>query len=279
MRAIESVLAVGLLGAAWSGAMATAAEPSAAPWRHVELRRFPAAEANQGVAVDELHFYAITNQAIGKYRKDDGGRVAGWKGPKDGPLHHLNAGMIRQGRLYAAHSNFPAVPMVSSVEVWDTATMQHVDSHSLGIDVGSLTWIDYRNEHWYACFAQYAKDQPRTGRDPAWTEVVEFDPQWRRTAGWVFPAGLIAKFGGASCSGGAFGPRGLLFATGHDAPELYVLAFPQAGSVLQWQATIPISAEGQAFGWDPVRPNTLYSISRRTREVIVSQVVEEPVSR
>ncbi|MCB1078466.1 MAG: hypothetical protein KDM64_11630, partial [Verrucomicrobiae bacterium] len=30
-------------------------------WHHAEWRRFPAAEANQGVAVDAECFYAITN--------------------------------------------------------------------------------------------------------------------------------------------------------------------------------------------------------------------------
>ena len=48
---------------------ATAAVPDAGNWRHEELRRFKAAEANQGVAV-----YAIDNHALGKYRKDTGAR-------------------------------------------------------------------------------------------------------------------------------------------------------------------------------------------------------------
>ena len=41
-------------------------------------KRFKADEAHQGVAVDAEHFYAITNAAIGKYRKDTGERVGGW---------------------------------------------------------------------------------------------------------------------------------------------------------------------------------------------------------
>ncbi len=48
---------------------APAAVPDAGNWRHEELRRFKAAEANQGVAV-----YAIDNHALGKYRKDTGAR-------------------------------------------------------------------------------------------------------------------------------------------------------------------------------------------------------------
>ncbi len=247
-------------------------DPGPAGWQHTELRRFPAAEAKQGVAVDAEFFYAISNQALGKYRKSDGARVGGWKQEKGGPLIHMNSGIVREGRLYCAHSNFPNIPMTSSIEIWETATMKHVDSHSLGIDAGSLTWLDFRGSERLACFAHYSKDRPRTGRDPSWTEVVRFDAEWRRTGGWIFPEGVVEKFGGASSSGGAFGPGGFLFITGHDAPALYVLALPEAGSAFRWVATIPISAEGQAFAWDPDGSGTLYSISRRTSEVIVSRV-------
>ena len=85
---------------------------------------------------------------------------------------------------------------------------------------------------------------------------------------------MLAHIGarGYSLSGGAFGPRGLLYASGHDHPELYELDFPAAGGVLKWIATIPISAEGQAFAWDPVEPGILYNVGRKTREVIVGRV-------
>src|SRR5438105_5220522 len=76
----------------------------AGEWKHEELRRFKADEANQGVAVDEQHFYAITNHAIGKYRKDTGARVASWDGGAGGKIKHLNAGVVLEGKLYCAHS-------------------------------------------------------------------------------------------------------------------------------------------------------------------------------
>jgi hypothetical protein len=59
------------------------------------------------VAVDDEHVYAITNAAIGKYRKDTGERVGGWKESADGHIKHLNAGLILDGRLWCAHSNYP----------------------------------------------------------------------------------------------------------------------------------------------------------------------------
>ena len=284
-----------------------AAIPGAGLWRHEELRRFKAAEANQGVAVDAEFFYVIDNHALGKYRKDSGARVGGWDGGKAGRLQHLNAGVVIADRLYCAHSNFPKLPAESSVEIWDTATMQPAGQQRFVQPPGSLTWAVPRGGEWFACFAHY-----RPLGDPARAQVVKFDAQWQRLASWSFPADLIQRFAGNSASGGGFGPGGALFVTGHDARELYVLGFgsstfqcrvPGAGAedstlecratampedstlecratkaVLAWQATIPISAEGQAFAWDPVETNLLYSISRPRREVIVSRITRGPAT-
>ena len=35
---------------------------------------------------------------------------------------------------------------------------------------------------------------------------------------------------------------------------------------------IPITAEGQAFGWDPKEKGVLYTVGRKVREVIVGRV-------
>src|SRR5687767_2270660 len=78
-----------------------------------EIHRFAAPEARQGIAADERFLYAIDNRAIGKYAKDTGARVAGWQGPADGPIQHLNAGIVRDGLLYATSSNYPELPMIS----------------------------------------------------------------------------------------------------------------------------------------------------------------------
>lgn len=276
------LLLSGLFSASVSGAEKVPLDPPKPPvvplsstWELREIRRFKAEEASQGVAVDAGFIYVIGNSEIGRYRKDTLEKTGTWNQPKGGPIIHLNAGIVKDGRLYCAHSNFPGIPMTSSVEVWDTATMQHVDSHSLGIDMGSLTWIEPGPEGWLACFAHYSKDKPRTGRDPAWTEIVQFDAQWRRTGGWVFPETLTAHFGGSSCSGGATGPEGYLYVSGHTWRELYVMQFPEAGSVMRWLDTLTMSAEGQAFNWDPAQPDLHYGIIKRTREVVISRRVQK----
>ena len=248
------------------------------------MRRFPAPEARQAVAADRDFIYAINNFTLAKHRKATGERVAMWEGREGGPIIHMNAGVVHEGRLYCAHSNYPAVPMLSSVEIFDTTTLKHVGSHSFGRADGSLTWIDRRDRSaslksgsagaWIACFVHYGKRGGEPGRGPEWTQIVEFDDQWRRLRGWALPPDLVAHIGarGYSVSGGAFGPRGLLYATGHDHPELYVLDFPRSGSALRWVATVRISAEGQAFGWDPVEEGVLYNVGRRSREVIVGRI-------
>ena len=50
--------------------------------------------------------------------------------------------------------------------------------------------------------------------------------------------------------------------------------FPKAGSELKWIATIPMPAEGQAFCFDPTQSDSLYSVLKRSKEVIVGRVTE-----
>jgi hypothetical protein len=263
-------LIISLLCFFLTGAM-FAVEPNE-DWTCREIRRFPAVEAKQGVAVDGEFFYAITNRQIGKYQKSDGKRVGGWKDAKGGEFIHLNSGFVRDGMLVGSHSNFPGVPMFSSVEIFDTKTMRPVSSHSLGIGPGSLTWIAERDGLRYACFANYAGATGTPGRDPAYTQVVCYDGQWRAVGGFGFPKELVKLFNNSSSSCGAFGPGGFLYITGHDARELYVLDFPKAGSTFRWLATIPIPMPGQAFAWDPSDEKILYGIDRKSKEVIVVEI-------
>ena len=120
--------------------------------RAVEVRRIPAPEANQAVAADKNHLYAIDNHAIGKYDKRTGQRVARWECERGKPLIHLDSGVVYDGVLWCTHSNFPRVPMTSSIETWETATLEHSSSYSFGIRGGSATWMDLRDD--YRCRAR-----------------------------------------------------------------------------------------------------------------------------
>ncbi len=239
-----------------------------------ELRRFKAAEARQAVAVDANHFYAIDNRAIGKYDKRTGERVGGYLEPDGGGIHHLNSGIVLDGQLYCANSNYPGVPMLSSIEIFDTETLEHVGSHSFGMLSGSATWIDRRDGLWWVGFGNYEGRGGIPGRGTGWTEIALYDDQWRRVGGYGFPAKAIEYFGTRSNSGTTFGPDGLLYATGHDEAELYVLRIPRAGAALEFVEVLSVAAEGQGIAWDPSDPRVLYTILRNTREVVVSRLAD-----
>jgi hypothetical protein len=232
------------------------------------LRRFPAAEALQGVAADADYFYAIVNTAIGKYDRLTGERVGGWIGPRRGLIGHLNSCFEESGRLWCANSNHPEVPMASSVEIFDTATMEHDASHSLGLmDEGSLTWFQRLGDGWIAGFAHYDDETGEPFKSNAYAGVHTFDATWRRTGGWRLPPELVERMSPQAASGGAIGSDGLLYVFGHHEPELYVLARPAMGPTLVHIATIALEAEGQAFAFDPTQGDVIWTISRPSREV------------
>jgi hypothetical protein len=237
-----------------------------------ELLRFNAKEARQGVAVDENFIYVIGSREIGKYDKFTGNFITSWNENENGPIIHLDSGVIIDGKLYCAHSNYPGIPMTSSVEIWDAETLQHIGSHSFGIRWGSCTWVDYSNGFWWAAFAHYDKWKSETGKGSEWTTVVKFDEEWHYLNAWVFPDEVIEKFRPMSNSGGSWGPDGHLYCTGHDRAELYALQIPTSGTELELIDTIPIDNTGQGIAWDRSEAGTIYSISKKDRQVRVFQL-------
>lgn len=263
---------------AWLASLPAAPKPELTKHGLVatELRRWQPRGANQGVAVDERHFYGIGNFVVGKYDKRTGERVGEWVGLRGGPIVHLNSGVVQDGLLVLAHSNFPQLPMASSVEYFDPVTVRPVRSVSLGIRHGSLTWAERRDGAWWACFAHYNDTGGTPGRDQRWTLVGRFDDRWQMLESWLFPPQVIATWGKSSCSGGSWGDDGLLYVTGHDAKELYVLRPPRQGVTLEYVTAIDVPFEGQGWAWDRSEGRTIYGITRRTREVVVARIPELP---
>lgn len=234
-------------------------------------------DANQGVAVDENFFYAIDNARISKHDKGTGERVAQWDGEEQGIVLHLDSGVVVDGLLYASHSNYPDWPMTSSVEVWDTETMEHVDSYSFGIQIGSFTWLDRYDGFWWGTFANYNRVQD--GAQSAYgftynTALVKMDDDFQIIEQWAYPPDLLENFEIMSNSGGSWGADGLLYLSGHDFPRIYVVQIPEAGSLLNWVATITVpSTEGQGIAWDrSAEEPTIYGIYRPDRQVIVTRM-------
>ena len=253
-----------------------------------QIGEFTVPEANQGVGVDARHFYAVDNYVIGKYDKKTGKLLKKWQGAKSGPIVHLDSAMLMDGKLYAAHSNYPDWPMTSSLEIFDAENMEHIGSHSFGIQWGSLTWVDWHDSHWWMTFANYDR-LFGPGKTPyghkANTVMVKFTKDFRPLQSWTLPKAILDRFEDMSNSGGSWGPDGYLYLTGHDPAELYRMRLPKAGSVLELVDVIPMNIRGQGIAWDRSQPGILYGIIRATvkeralggnHKVTVFRLVEKP---
>ena len=257
------------LSGALLGAFLAAASLSidAAP-RLEQVAEFAIAEANQGVGIDKDHFYAVNNREIAKVDRKTGKLVKKWEGPKDGPVIHLDSALVMDGKIYAAHSNWPFWPMTSSLEIFDAATMEHVGTHSFGIRYGSLTWVDWHDGHWWMGFANYDRligpNKTPYGHKVN-TVVVKMTKDFQTVQMWTLPKVLLDKFEEMSNSGGSWGPDGFLYLTGHDPAELYRVRFPKAGSILELADVIPMNIRGQGVAWDRANPGTIAGIIRATK--------------
>jgi hypothetical protein len=225
------------------------------------VRRLPAPEARQGVAVGEHDLYAIANYRIARYDKRTGEKRASWEGDKL-RYPHLNSCAVIGRDLVCALSNFPAVPQWSSVEFFDPVTLAHRRTVSLGQGIGSLTWVDRHDGAWWVMFANYDGKGAEPGRDHRHTLLVRFDDEWRRTQSWALPPSILERIAPMSISGGGWGPDGRLYLTGHDRPEMYAVTLPAGGAILDHVGTIPIEAAGQAIDWDEAQSGMLYGIDR-----------------
>lgn len=237
--------------------------------------RMPAEEARQGAASDGTHVYAIDNDRIGKYRIATGKRIARWQGNRR-LFPHMNSCTVVGRELVCAASNYPAVPQTSAVEFFDTAKLAHLRTVRLGMGPGSLTALDRHGGKWWAVYANYDGKGGVPGRDHRSTLLVRYDGAFRQEAAWTFPPAVLERFAPYSCSGLAWGPDGRLYATGHDRPEVYVLALPRAGSALELVETLPVAFGGQAIDWDPKRRGRLWAIDRASATMIASEIALSP---
>lgn len=255
-----------------AGAGTAEGTAAAAARRFTEVARLRSPLARQGVAVDAAHVYPVTDRGIAKLDKHTGAEVARWSGAADGPIIHLDSGTVHEGRLYCAHSNYPADPMTSSLEVWDAGSLEHVATRSFGIAWGSLTWVDRHDGAWWAVFANYSRvfgASPLPYGHTHRTTLVRFDDRWQPGEAWVFPPAVLRRAEPMSVSGGSWGPDGRLWCTGHDHPEVYALRLPRMGSVLVLEETLPIPGEGQGIAWDrSAAAPSLWCISRPRSEAI-----------
>lgn len=262
-------------------ALPAAARAQAGP-RFEAVARFTTPAARQGVCADAGFVYVVDDRQIVKFAKDGFREVARFDSPREGPIIHMNSLSLHEGRVYAAHSNYPEDPMLSSVEMFDTATLRPAGSHSFGLQLGQLTTFEWHEGAWWAVWANYSRVFGRNQRpygNTHWTHITRLAPDMRQTAGWSFPSDVLTRAEPMSISGASWGPGlpghpgPLLWCTGHDHKEVYALRLPRQGMRLERLATLPVEAEGQAIAWDKADPTLLWMIVRSRREVVAMRLI------
>ncbi len=223
----------------------------------------------QAVATDKENIFAIGSNTIIKFSKQRFKKLNKWAEASNGPITHLNSGVVINGKLYCAHSNFPKKPMLSSIEIFDSKTLKHIGTHSFGFADGSATWIDWKGGYWWVAFANYGGKHSSEGRDNKWTKLVKYTKDWKQVESWAYPQEILNLFGLYSNSGGCWNQKGELYITGHDRKEIYVMSLPESGSTLRHLRTIETINAGQGFSIEKVNEKeVLYGISKEEKAII-----------
>jgi glycerophosphoryl diester phosphodiesterase len=225
----------------------------------VLARSLPAAEARQAAAADTRFVYAVDNAAVAKYDRATGERLAA----SHGKATHLNSAFLRDGRVYCAHSNFPAKPAMSEILVLDPVTMALEVFKGFGEDRGSLTWAVYHDHHWWCTFAHYGEANYQT-------VLVKLDDEWNERGLWSYPSEVVKDLGQASISGGIW-QGGRLLATGHDRRVIYRLRLPARGDVLELVDVLASPFPGQGIAADPATGG-LVGIDRAKKRIVFAEL-------
>lgn len=230
---------------------------------YVEKSQLATRHATQAAAVDETHVYAVSSTAIAKLDRATGAELA----VSSGKASHLNSAILIEGKVYAAHSNFPLRPEQGDIRVLDPETMQLGIYHRFDDPPGSLTWALRKGKKWWCHFARYGKDNGKS-------LLVRFDEEWRETGRWDYPAELVKDWGSMSLSG-AIWQGDLLLATGHDHKRIYRLKLPEKGTTMAWVDTLDSPIPGQGIAADP-KTGGLVGIDRARKSVIFATLEKVP---
>jgi len=215
------------------------------------LREYDAPLARQGVTVDAISFFAISDTAVARHARRGGREIARWQSVGRAGVAHLGGCVVTGlGELVCANSNFPARPTAGSIEWFDPATLAPKRSRSLGPTDGVLVWIDELADGWLAGFAHSTGPGDASGRDARHTRIVRYDRYWIEQDAWLLPEPVYTRLGPRGLTGGSVGPEGLLYVGGDATGELHALARPAQGPILVHVASVGSIEADRAFAWD-----------------------------
>lgn len=251
MHALILVLLIAVTPEATSSSL-----PRAPGWTTSRLLASP--HATQAAAGDRESVYAISSTTVARYDRATGCLTATVTSPD---TKHLNSGFLYAGKVWCAHSNYPAVPHESDIRVYDPTAGTLTVHHVFPDPPGSLVWCVQRNGCWWCCFAHYGDENART-------VLVEYEPgsfdhERRR---FTFPMEVIADWDGMSGSGGIWEGDSLLVSH-HHFRVLYRLRLPKTGGTLELVEALHCPFPGQGFAADPVTGG-LIGIDRTRRAVV-----------
>lgn len=230
---------------------------------YVENSSMASPHATQAAAADAGFIYVVSSKVIAKLDRSTGRELA----ISTGDASHLNSAIILDGKIYAAHSNFPRKPEQSDLRVLDPATMKLEIFHRFKNPPGSLTWAIRREGSWWCHFAGYGTEKRKSC-------LVRFDAGWKETGRWSYPEELMKDWGMMSLSG-AIWQGDVLLATGHDKKVIYRLRVPARGDLVEWLGSIPSPFPGQGIAGDP-KSGGLVGIDRARRVVIFAEKEPPP---
>ena len=215
--------------------------------------------AAQAAAADATYVYAVSNTTVARYNRSTGELIATGTGPG---VKHLNSAFVRKGKVYCAHSNYPATPEESDIRVFDPATDKLTTFHRFDRPPGSLVWNVHDGKNWWCCFAHYAADNAKT-------VLVKMDDGFRELQRWTFPPKVVADWDGKSASGGLWDGDTLLVSH-HHFPVLYRLRVPAAGGELEFVEALACPFPGQGIARDP-KAGGLVGIDRGRKVVVFAE--------
>ncbi|MCS1408121.1 MAG: hypothetical protein M2R45_01291 [Verrucomicrobia subdivision 3 bacterium] len=181
----------------------TSPQPLAAE-RFAEVQWFRSTDAYQGIAVGSKFVYVIGSRTVSVHDKLTGTLINQWLPEQPGEIIHLDSRVVKDGKLYSGHSNYPMLPMRGSVEIFDAHVFTWLERHAFDSPPGSCIWVDWHQGSWWACFAHYNGFGDYPNKDNSWTTLVNWQEQQR----WRFPKAVLERFGRYSCSGGSRGCDG-----------------------------------------------------------------------